>query len=71
MCDTLFYLCGILENVLIHLVPSHPDAMQASGSFWELPYMQHVQLAVGNLREVLFLQRFFDGKEADYKSAHP
>lgn len=36
---------------------------EASGSFWELPYMQHVQLAVGNLREVLFLQCFFDGKE--------
>ena len=33
--------------------------------------MQHVQLAVGNLREVLFLQCFFDGKEAGCKSAHP
>eukprot|EP00435_Cladocopium_sp_Y103_P059189 s57_g21.t1 len=36
---------------------------EASTSFWELPYMQHVQLAVGNLREILYLQCFFDGKE--------
>lgn len=37
---------------------------QASDMLWELPYVQHVQLAVGNLQEILYLQCFFDGKQA-------
>eukprot|EP00913_Durusdinium_trenchii_P034103 g31919.t1 len=36
---------------------------KASDMLWELPYVQHVQLAVGNLQEILYLQCFFDGKQ--------
>eukprot|EP00434_Breviolum_minutum_P025626 symbB.v1.2.022643.t1/scaffold2018.1/size92264/3 len=36
---------------------------KVSGSFWELPYMQHLQLTVGNIRELLSLQCFYDGKQ--------
>lgn len=38
--------------------------LQASESLWERPYMQYLQLVVGNVRGILSLQCFYDGKLA-------
>lgn len=39
------------------------DDQASSSRFWELPYLQHVEFAVGSFRELLYLQCYFGGRK--------
>ena len=54
---------GQLWIVFAALASTGEETQEEQGStsrFWELPYLQHIDFAIGSLRELLYLQCYFE-----------